>query len=46
MHPFDLDLALEILGRTPAILKEWLGNLPEEWSHYKSNEESCRYVKT
>lgn len=40
MHHFNLELAIELLSRTPNILKEWLGNLPEEWSHYKSNEES------
>ena len=40
MHKFDLELAIEILSRTPSILKNWLGNLPEEWSHYKSTEES------
>jgi hypothetical protein len=40
MKHFDLELAIEILSRTPAILKAWLGNLPEEWSRYKSEEES------
>jgi len=40
MHKFDLELAIEILSRTPIIVKEWLGDLPEEWSQYKSDEES------
>ena len=40
MYQFDLEQALELLSKTPTILNEWLGNLPEEWSHYRSDEES------
>jgi len=40
MDNFDLGLAIEILRRTPAILSGWLGNLPEVWSKYKSDEDS------
>jgi hypothetical protein len=40
MHQFDLELAIEILSRTPAIMKEWLGNLPGEWSQYKSDKDN------
>ncbi len=40
MYQFDLEQALELLSKTPAILNEWLGNLPVEWSRYKSDEES------
>ena len=36
----ELDLAIEILCRTPAILKAWLGHLPEAWSHNKRDEEN------
>jgi hypothetical protein len=37
---FDLELALEILSRTTSVLKTWLGDLPADWSHYKSDPES------
>jgi hypothetical protein len=40
MHQFDLKLAIEMLSRTPRMLKEWLSNPPEEWTHYKSDAES------
>jgi hypothetical protein len=40
MNQFDLEGAIEILSRTPLILKEWVGNLPEEWSSYKQSEEN------
>jgi hypothetical protein len=40
MHQFDLELAIEILSRTPVIMKEWLGNLPGEWSQYKSKKDN------
>jgi hypothetical protein len=40
MNQFDLEGAIEILGRTPLILKEWVGNLPEEWTSYKHSEEN------
>lgn len=40
MNQFDLDGAIEILSRTPLILKAWIGNLPEEWSSYKLSEEN------
>jgi len=40
MEQFDLEHAIEILSRTPVILKHWLGNLPEEWLLYKAEEES------
>jgi uncharacterized damage-inducible protein DinB len=40
MHQFDLKLAIEVLDRTPKILMAWLRDLPEEWTHYKSDAES------
>ncbi len=40
MNQIDLELAVEILSKTPALLKEWLGNLPDDWSHYKSDGEN------
>ena len=40
MNQFDLEHAFEILSRTPVILKHWLGNLPKEWSLYKSKREN------
>lgn len=40
MGQFEFTQALEILGKTPAILNTWLGDLSEEWGHYKSDEES------
>jgi hypothetical protein len=40
MYQFDLEQAFELLSKTPAILNEWLGNLPVGWSRYKSDEES------
>lgn len=30
---FDLDDALALLGRTPAVLDAWLRGLPEAWTH-------------
>jgi hypothetical protein len=40
MNQFDLEGAVEILGRTPLIMKAWVGNLPEEWSEYKHGEDN------
>jgi len=40
MHQFDLKLAMDMLSRTPKILQEWLSDLPEEWTRYKSDAES------
>jgi hypothetical protein len=40
MDQNELELAIELLGRTPTILKKWLANLPIEWSQYKNSEES------
>lgn len=40
MQQFDLEQAIEILGRTPFILKEWLANLSEEWVLYKDDQVS------
>lgn len=30
---FDLDRGVEILRRTPLVLRAWLSGLPEEWTH-------------
>lgn len=40
MGQFDLAQAIEILEKTPAILKTWLENTSEAWVQYKSDEES------
>ena len=40
MKPFDLEFAIEILSNTPAILQAWLGNLSQEWTQFKDDEES------
>jgi len=40
MGQFELAQAIEILGKTPSILKNWLGNASEELVQYKSDDES------
>ncbi|OJJ21500.1 hypothetical protein BKI52_13220 [marine bacterium AO1-C] len=35
---FDLDKTLEILERTPQVLKTLLQNLPTEWTHHNEGE--------
>jgi hypothetical protein len=40
MNQFDLESAIEILGRTPLIMKAWVSNLPEAWSSYKHSEDN------
>ena len=37
MEQLDLERVIEILSKTPEILKNWLGDLSEEWVHYKDN---------
>jgi hypothetical protein len=39
MGQFEFAQALEILEKTPAILKTWLENASEEWVQYKRDEE-------
>ena len=40
MKQFDLELAIEILSKTPSMLQAWLGDLPDEWTEYKADGES------
>ena len=40
MEQFDLEQAIEILSKTPEVLKNWLGDLSGEWVHYKEDKES------
>ncbi len=40
MGQFELAQAIEILEKTPAILKTWLENASEAWVQYKSDDES------
>jgi len=37
---FDLDVALQILRRTPAILRVWLSGLSEEWVNAKEGPDT------
>lgn len=37
---FDIDEAITLLRRTPAVLKELLGNLPEKWTHNNEGGDS------
>jgi hypothetical protein len=39
MGQFELAQAIEILEKTPTILKTWLENASEEWVQYKRDEE-------
>lgn len=40
MGQFDLMQALDILERTPTLLKTWLEDVSGEWVQYKSDEEN------
>jgi hypothetical protein len=37
---YDLDRGLEILRRTPMVLRAWLSGLPEEWTHGNEGPET------
>ena len=37
---FEIDLAVEILSRTLEILRAWLSNIPEAWSHCNEGGET------
>jgi hypothetical protein len=40
MEQFEIEPIIEMLSRTPVTLKGWLGNLSDEWVHYKENEDN------
>jgi len=39
---FDLDLAIEVLSRTPRILEVWLGDMPEFWVQSSNDADDWR----
>lgn len=37
---FEVETAVEILSRTPAILRAWLSDMPESWAHANEGSET------
>jgi hypothetical protein len=40
MMEFNLELGIEILGRTPRILRAWLADLPHAWVYCNQGSET------